>query len=119
MSINGTGADFDELRGIVMRHDSELSNLTGVAALVRKVVDQVNRIERLVNDLDEWKSDSKVQHINALQGRVKSLQWEKEEAKREAARDRLDLKRTMRAAIITGVITLIVGYLAAKFGVHP
>lgn len=116
--MNGVDrGDFDELRGLVLRHDSELSNLVGIPAMVRKVVDQVNRVESLVNELSEWKEDSKVQHINSLTGQVRMHEEREEKIREEARRDQLDRKRSIRAAIISVLSTLVAAWVAAKLGV--
>lgn len=114
---NGT-QDFDELRGIVLRHDAELSELKGITMMVRKVTDQVNRVEFLVNELSDWKDDSKVQHINSLQGENRLLKEREEDIRKEARRDELDRKRSVRAAIISILGTIIAAWVAAKLGLR-
>ena len=103
---------------MVLRHDAELSELKGIPALVRKVADQVNRVDALVNELSDWKDDSKVQHINALQGENRLLKEREDEIRKEARRDELDRKRTIRAAVVSVLSTLIAAWIAAKLGMR-
>lgn len=121
--------DLDELQGQVIRHDAEIRKFSNLPTLVQRLVDQVNRIEALVNGLEEWRSDSKVQYIHDLRGKVRLLEdrerairekAEKDDAdaRAEVARDRLDFHRSIRAAIVSAVVTMIAAYAAAKLGVH-
>lgn len=107
-------SEFDHFKGMVLRHDAELSKLHGVPDMVRKVIDQVNQVRVLVDELSEWKDDSKVQHINSLQGQVRALEAIRDDARKEVERDRLDLKRSIRTAIITAAISSLVGWGYAK-----
>jgi len=103
---------------MVLRHDAELSKLHGIPAMVSTVVNQVNRVESLVHELSEWKDDSKVQHINALQGENRLLKDREEEIRKEARRDQLDRARSIRAAVISILSTLIAAWIAAKLGMR-
>jgi len=86
--------------------------------MVRKVVDQVNKMGGLVDELHDWKDDSKVQHINSLQGQVRAMEREKAHIAEEVERDRLDRNRSIRAAVISILSTLVAAWIAAKLGMR-
>lgn len=80
---------------------------------------KLTTLEVDVRELTDWKEDSKVQHINTLQGRVRSLEKEKKAAEQEAERDRLDLRRSIRAALISSMVAALVGWGFAKLTTQP
>lgn len=106
--------EFDEFRGMVLRHDAELSKLTGLPEMTRNLWHELQRLRPQLDELLAWKDDSKVQHIHDLQGKVKLLEQEKTDTRKEVERDRLDLKRSVRAAIVSAIISALVGWGFAK-----
>jgi hypothetical protein len=73
--INGeTRDDFDHFRGIVMRHDAELSHLKGIPELVDQAAKQIGELKMLVGDLrsmvEDWREDSKIVRIAELKGQL-------------------------------------------------
>ncbi len=121
-----TQAEWDHYRARVIRHDAQLSDLTGIPEAVRAtqrvqrdLMTEVGRIRAIAEELKEWKEDSKVQYIHDLRGKNALLEAAAHKADEERERDKLDLRRTVRAAVIAAIVTALVTWGAAKLTAPP
>ena len=112
----------DGLEDIVPRLGSLMAEMgkcrqeaSGAKAIAQKCFERLEGLERSVDQINDWKEDTKVTAIKALRGENAALKHEKYEAQKEAekerARDKLDFRRSMRAAIFSAIGTGLVGAL--------
>lgn len=112
--------DWDDLQGKVETHDELFPQLgalmreigqarmasTRAEAAAERAANHALQLDATVKDLLSWRDDSKVTRIADLVGQVSFLEREKAEAAKEAERDRLDRRRSARAAALTFLVTV-------------
>lgn len=106
------------LAGAVGRHAIVLETLAEVPEAMRGLKDSIVRISDVimdvsskVDDLNAWRSDDKTLRIKNLEGELAHIREETE-------RDRLDFRRSVRAALLSALCTLLFVALPAAYVSH-